>query len=198
MSYSPFTENFDYSKKWTNPQDFPTYEAEETQVREDMQCLYDEIATALNTVTAALKAASAAGYVGVTGAGNFSSATTLQAALAALSDAIDSITAGTFPDNSVTTAKIVDEAVTTDKIDDAAVTTDKIDDAAVTTDKIDDAAVTTDKIDDGAVTPAKCGFSAGSTLTIESKIKLGANDYGDTLPTTGNFEGRLFFLKVSS
>lgn len=38
----------EFSKVWTNPVDFPTIELEETQVRADMQLLFDEIKDFLN------------------------------------------------------------------------------------------------------------------------------------------------------
>lgn len=38
----------EYSRKWTNPVDFPTIETDETKVRADMQALYDEIQKFLN------------------------------------------------------------------------------------------------------------------------------------------------------
>lgn len=37
-----------YSKNWTNPEDFPTYQPDETQVRADMQFLFDETETFIN------------------------------------------------------------------------------------------------------------------------------------------------------
>jgi len=40
--------NFEFTKDWTNPTDFPTYEPSEAQVRADMQELYDEIKDYLN------------------------------------------------------------------------------------------------------------------------------------------------------
>lgn len=39
-----------YTKDWTNPSDFPTYEPNETQVRADMQFLFNEIKHWLNTI----------------------------------------------------------------------------------------------------------------------------------------------------
>ena len=38
----------EFTKDWTNPVDFPTYEDNETQVRADIQCLYDEIKNYIN------------------------------------------------------------------------------------------------------------------------------------------------------
>ena len=37
-----------FTKNWTNSQDFPTMETNETKVRADMQLLYDEILNYLN------------------------------------------------------------------------------------------------------------------------------------------------------
>ena len=47
-----------FTKVWTNPSDFPTVETSETQVRADMQRLYDEIRDYINgTLLARLNAA---------------------------------------------------------------------------------------------------------------------------------------------
>ena len=42
-------EKLQYTKNWTNPSDFPTVELSEDQVRADMQLLFNEIQTFLNT-----------------------------------------------------------------------------------------------------------------------------------------------------
>ena len=39
---------FQYSKSWRDPEDFPTFEENEEQVRDDMQILFDEARDALN------------------------------------------------------------------------------------------------------------------------------------------------------
>lgn len=39
-----------FTKSWTSSEDFPTYEPNETQVRADMQLLFDEIKNHINTV----------------------------------------------------------------------------------------------------------------------------------------------------
>ena len=44
-----YIDGLTYTKDWTNPADFPTYQSEETQVREDIQLLYDEIRNYINT-----------------------------------------------------------------------------------------------------------------------------------------------------
>ena len=35
-------EKLNFTKDWTNPNDFPAYEGDESQVRADMQLLHDE------------------------------------------------------------------------------------------------------------------------------------------------------------
>lgn len=47
-------ENFQYTKTWRSADDFPTIETDETQVRDDIQCLFDEIADGLNGLTTEL------------------------------------------------------------------------------------------------------------------------------------------------
>lgn len=39
----------EFTKNWENPEDFPTVETDETQVRRDMQLLHDEIKNYLNS-----------------------------------------------------------------------------------------------------------------------------------------------------
>lgn len=75
-------------------------------------------------------------------------------------------------------------------------------DNSVSTAKIQDSAVTTPKIADGAVTTAKiaAGAISGSTITDASigitKFASGITpvEIVGTLPTTGNFDGRIVFL----
>lgn len=53
-----------FTKDWTNPADFPTYEPNETQVRADQQLLFNEIKAWLNdTLTPAVKSAAETGGV---------------------------------------------------------------------------------------------------------------------------------------
>lgn len=40
--------DFSYTKSWRSSADFPTVENDETQVREDMQCLFDEVRDFIN------------------------------------------------------------------------------------------------------------------------------------------------------
>lgn len=41
-------QDFSYTKSWRSRTDFPTVEDDEEQVREDMQCLFDELRDFLN------------------------------------------------------------------------------------------------------------------------------------------------------
>ncbi|MBQ3327148.1 MAG: hypothetical protein IJG86_05145 [Clostridia bacterium] len=175
--------NFELTKSWENPSDFPTYEEEEAKVRADMQCLFDELADGINTLIEQLKkttAASGASGIGISAITALPGYTNVQDALAGLATALDdAVISGIVPDNSITTPKIVD--------------------ANVTTPKIADEAVTGSKLGAGSVTDAKCDFSSGLTvagdLTQQGKIILDSDCYGDTLPATAE-AGRLFFLKV--
>ena len=217
MSYTnPFTEDFDYSKHWTNPSDFPTFEAEEAKVRSDMQELYTQIAGALNTLTAALKAATAAGYLGVDTVGNHSGLTNIQEALNALSDDISQISSEGVEDGGVTTVKLADGAVTTVKMANGAVTADKLGSQEVTTAKIADGAVTRDKIANQAVGVYQVNlmngsFTLGGTNPEDASdyyqvkifgrpvLKSGVN-YGNSTPAVDLdhpfVNGQLFFVKA--
>lgn len=50
-------EKLEFTKDWTNPEDFPTVEISETKVREDMQFLFNEIKAYLNCLAEALDTA---------------------------------------------------------------------------------------------------------------------------------------------
>lgn len=82
-----------FTKDWTDPQDFPTYEPDEEQVRADMQCLFNEIRDYLNQKLVAV-------MNGTSGAANTltSSGQSVQDALDALNAAILLLGGGTMPD----------------------------------------------------------------------------------------------------
>lgn len=101
-------ENFQYTKTWRSADDFPTIETDEAQVRDDIQCLYDEIAAALNALITALNA----GGVDT----------------AQLADG--AVTTDKLADGAVTEDKLAAGAVSTAKIADAAVTLTKLADDA--------------------------------------------------------------------
>lgn len=192
MSFTPFA----LTKSWENAEDFPTYEAEESQVRADMQCLFDELAAGIDKLITELEKYNTG--AGLAGANNIGidaisgvSATNVQSALAVLRTQIVAATLGTLPDNSIETAKYKDSSVATPKIADGA--------------------VTKPKLASGAVDDSKCDFSGGLTVggalavsgnatlsgvsTMGGKIFLSSDSYGDELPGTAE-AGRLFFLKV--
>lgn len=125
-----------------------------------------EIQVFLNTtLLGELEGDGGAGNIGIESIG-ISGATTVQEALAALKDAVDSATAGTLSDNSIETVKLKDLCVTTIKLAELAVTTGKLAANAVTTAKIDDGAVTKAKIDDGAVDTDQLAPTAVTTVKL--------------------------------
>ena len=89
----------EYTKVWTDPDDFPTVETDETQVREDIQLLYDEAKDALNGLIDDLEAtadgAAGADQIGCTPVGA-STGTTVQDNLEYLMDRIGQSFAGVF------------------------------------------------------------------------------------------------------
>ena len=133
---------FNFSKVWTSPADFPTYEGSEEQVRADMQLQPDE-----------LKA-----YVNV-----------LRGKVNDLLDAIETIVAGSVPDDSITAAKLTSNSVITVKIQDLAVTTAKIALLAVTEALLAPDSVTRDKIKNGEVIRSKLADKAVSATQIDDK-----------------------------
>ena len=52
MAFTPF----DFTKSWRNAADFPTFEPDETKVRDDLQSLFDELKAGLNKLIGELKA----------------------------------------------------------------------------------------------------------------------------------------------
>lgn len=90
MALSPI-ESFDYTRDWTKPTDFPTFEDDETVVREDMQFQPNELKTFINTVLVAF----------------------INTELIPL---VDAMVAGTITPDSVYTAAIQKGAVTLEKL----------------------------------------------------------------------------------
>ena len=188
--------NFALTKSWENPEDFPTYEAEEAQVRADMQCLFDELAEGLQKLIDELQkyntgtGAAGANNIGIDAIAGVSAAN-VQSALAVLRTQIVAATLGTLPDNSIETAKYKDSSITTPKIADGGVTHAKLGSGAVTDNNCDFSA----GLDvDGALN-VDGAATLGATVTMDGKIFLSANSYGDKLPATAE-AGRLFFLEV--
>jgi hypothetical protein len=170
MPISPLS----FTKDWTSSADFPTYEGSETQVRADLQLLFNEIKTYLNnTLLGGLssvdsgKGASAVGLFPVTG---LTDVADVQAAIEGLVGLIAAVTQGAVPDGSISTAKLADNAVEEDKIKAGAVTAGKLAALAVTTATLAAAAVTAAKLADNAVETAKIKDGA----VAEGKVASGA------------------------
>ena len=146
---------FEYSKSWRSAQDFPSYEENEERVRDDMQCLFDEVRDALNRLVGELKAENLpfAPTAEI-------DASTLQNALELLQAQISGAAIGQLPNASVTAEKLAEGAVTGAKISDAAVTGAKLAAGAVTEEKLADGAVSEEKLADGAVTAEKLADGA--------------------------------------
>ena len=181
----PIPTNFDYTKKWTSSEDFPTYESDETKVRSDMQVLYDQIRDALNALAVAIIGANIP-CTPISGG----VADTVDGALAELKAAVDAATTGTLPDGSIATAKLMDSAVTEAKLADD----------AVSEDKIADGAVSGDKIAAGAVAPGKLALTDGGfvvpplTLTADVHYFDSVEDLEETLASAPI--GTIAFVKV--
>lgn len=193
MSFTPFA----FTKNWENPNDFPTYEEEEAQVRADMQLLYDELKNGLNKLMAELERhdddnsrPGGASQIGVDGITTLPNCPNVQAALALLAYQITQATAGEIPEYSLTANKL------SRKTDDGG--------AAVTRDAIVAGAVGTDELAAGAVTGEKTNFSTGlavgGTLTQSGAIVLTEEvSYGTEAQRPASpVVGQLYFQKVES
>ena len=144
-----------YTKDWKNPDDFPTYSSDETQIRADMQLLFDEACAALNKLIDDLDASEIP----------FAPTPEIQAsdvrqALIAIQNQIAQIALGNLPDNSISSQKIKPGAVTEEKIADLSVTTRALADKSITEPKLGDVSVSTRTIQDGAVTRDKMAAGA--------------------------------------
>lgn len=156
---------FQYSKSWRSAADFPSYEENETRVRDDMQLLFDEVRDALNRLVSELKAENLA--FAPTPAID---ASTLQNAVELVQSQISEAAAGELPNGSVGTEKLAERAVTAAKLANYAVNAAKLADGAVATGKLADLAVTAAKLANYAVNTAK--LADGAVLT--SKLADGA------------------------
>ena len=101
MSY---LEKLEFSKDWTDAEDFPTYEPDESQVRADLQLLHDEAKAAINALVDKLESSEFASHLAVSAEGM--TATNLAAALAELLATAKAAQAGTIVDGTVTEAKL--------------------------------------------------------------------------------------------
>lgn len=177
MAIAPFA----FTKVWTNPTDFPTYEADETKVREDLQKLHDETKNYINNTL--LNAVDEA----------------IEDCLEQVSEAIEGIVVGTLPDNSLTTAKFQDGCVTLAKTDFSETTLDPTHTAKIPTSK-----AAADYVAAVALLQASAGQANGvATLdedgqlpesqlpTVAAKVEtgsyVGTGTYGSSNPNSLTF-----------
>ena len=154
----PTIGNLTFSKVWTNPDDFPTYEGSEVKVREDMQCLYDEIQLFLNgTLVPALNALIEGGYA----PGAVDTAAIQDGAVTLAKMAADSVGGTQLVAGSVSSTKLADGAVALAKLADLCVSTAKLVDYCVTAAKIANGAVSAAKLGTDIV-PENVGFVVGT------------------------------------
>ena len=99
-----YLEKLEFSKDWTDADDFPTYEPDESQVRADLQLLHDEAKAAINALMEKLESAEFASHLTVSTEGM--AATNLAAALAEILATAKAAQAGTIVDGTVTEAKL--------------------------------------------------------------------------------------------
>ena len=101
-----YLEKLEFSKDWKNAEDFPTYEADESQVRADLQLLHDEAKVAINALVEKLESEEFASHLAVSTEGM--AASNLAAALAEILATAKSAQAGTIVDGTITEAKLAE------------------------------------------------------------------------------------------
>ena len=99
-----YLEKLEFSKDWTDAEDFPTYEPDESQVRADLQLLHNEAKAAINALVDKLESAEFTSHLAVSAEGM--TATNLAAALAEILATAKAAQAGTIVDGTVTEAKL--------------------------------------------------------------------------------------------
>lgn len=104
----------------------------------------------------------------------------------------DSITSDKIRDAAITASKLMDEAVTSIKLADEAVSTAKIQVGAVTEQLVASGAIVADKLADLAVTQQKLANGAVDLTKFASGLR--PVEIVTSLPTSGNFAGRVVFF----
>ncbi len=149
-----------FSKLWTNPADFPTYESQETKVREDIQLLFNELLDAHNALVRALNEDLDASELPFTPTAEIDEET-IQAAIENVQAQITAMAEGSIPAGSVTSEKLsgigstAGAAVTGDKIAEGAIDNTKMAEDSVDHPQLCDDAVWGNNIKDGEITAAK-------------------------------------------
>ena len=177
-------DEFSFSRLWTNPEDFPTYQGDEAIVRADMQYQPNELQTYINN--------------------------TLVAVINTIVREIADLVEVSVPDGSITHAKMADDAVGTDNIQALAVTLAKMAANSVGTSQLVDAAVTQAKMAGNSVGAAQLiAGTVGSTALgngAVTKAKLGTDILpesvgfvvGTSEPTAADFAPGQVYLKLES
>lgn len=167
---STISNNFSFSKEWTDADDFPTKEYSEPQVRADIQQLFDELKDYINNVVVAGINDNASSIAALGGGG--------QVDTDSLAD--DCVTAEKIKDGEITELKYADDSIPYRALQEECVHNINIQDGAVTAEKLASSAVTTAKLDDGSVTVDKMATNSVSAVkildnaVITSKINNGA------------------------
>lgn len=134
--------HFDYSRKWTSPDDFPTYEASEEQVRADMQALFDEISAYLNGTL-----------------------------IDWVEEQVSSAITGQIPDRSLTNLKLVLATITGDEIASKTIKLGNMDDDSIDSDQYVDESIDPEHLADDAVTlRAMAANSVDSDQYVDGSI----------------------------
>ena len=102
-------ERLEFTKSWENPQDFPTYEQSEAQVRADLQLLHEETRQGINRLVDALNDSAAAAQLPFSGEGL--NAETVQEAILETYAATKQAAAGQIVDGSVGKEKLSQEVL---------------------------------------------------------------------------------------
>lgn len=159
---------FEYTKSWRNAEDFATYENNEERVRDDMQCLFDEAAEAINRLISEIKA----GNIPFTPTAGVDS-TDVQNALENIQSQIAQVALGNLPDSSITAAKLKADSVSEEKIVDGSVTQAKLGEKAVGEANMDDNSVSGRTIQAKVITRDKMADDAYDDKAdlVEGKVK---------------------------
>lgn len=100
----------EFSKVWTNPDDFPRYEASEEKVRADMQLLYDELQVALNRLVSDLDGTQGAENLGFRAVSGID-ANTVQEAIEIVLAQIGQAALSEIPNGSITPEKVSESLI---------------------------------------------------------------------------------------
>ena len=167
---STISNNFSFSKEWTDADDFPTKEYSEPQVRADIQQLFDELKDYINNVVVAGINDNASSIAALGGGGQVDTDSLADDCVTAEKIKDGEITELKYADDSIPYRALQEECVHNINIQDGAVTAEKLGDSAVTTAKLDNGSVTVDKMATNSVSAAKILDNA----VITSKINNGA------------------------